>query len=84
MKEYRIVYTDHVRARMVERNISEEEITHVLLFGLSTKKNENAGRFPKEEISCLVGSRLIHAVVAINHTSRVKVVITAYAKGRKR
>lgn len=84
MDGYRIVYTDHVRVRMVERDISEEEITHALLFGLSIRNNENAGRFPKEEISCQVGSCLIHVVVALNHVSRIKVVITAYAKGKKK
>jgi hypothetical protein len=60
MDDYRIVYTDHVRVRMVERDISEEEITHALHFGVLVKKHENTGRFPKEEISCQVGSRLIY------------------------
>ena len=35
MDEYRIVYTNHARERMFERGIREEEIDHVLAFGLS-------------------------------------------------
>lgn len=84
MDEYRIVYTNHAREHMFERGIREEEIDHVLAFGLSIKKNEGALPLPKEEISCYVGSRLISVVVGINHASRTKIVITVYAKGKKR
>jgi len=83
MDVYRIVYTDHARARMAERDISKEEVAHALSFGLSMKKNEGAGRFPKEEVSCQVGSRFVHVVVGINHVSKIKIVVTAYAKGKK-
>jgi hypothetical protein len=83
MDEYRIIYTNHARERMFERGIREEEVDHVLSFGLSIKRNERALPLPKEEVSCHVGSRLIHVVVGINHVSRTKIVVTVYAKGKK-
>jgi len=83
MDEYCIKYTNHARERMFERGIREEEVDHVLSFGLSIQKNERALPFPKEEVSCYVGSRLIRVVVGINHASRTKIVITVYAKGKK-
>jgi len=83
MDVYRIIYTDHARERMFERDISEEEVVHALSFGLSIKKNESTARFPKEEVSCQVGSRLIHVVAGVNHLSRIKIVVTVYAKGKK-
>ena len=83
MDVYRIVYTEHARARMAERDISKEEVAHTLSLGVSIKKNQDAGRFPKEEVSCQVGSRFIHVVVGINHASKIKIVVTAYAKGKK-
>jgi hypothetical protein len=69
---------------MFERGIREEEIDHVIAFGLSIKKNEVALPLPKEEISCYVGSRLVSVVVGINHASKTRIVITVYAKGKKR
>jgi hypothetical protein len=68
---------------MAERDISKEEVAHTLSFGVSIQKNKDAGRFPKEEVSCQVGLRFIHVVVGINHVSKIKIVITAYAKGKK-
>jgi hypothetical protein len=69
MDVYRIVYTEHARARMAERDI-KEEVARTLSLGVSIKKKEDAGRFPKEEVSCQVGSRFIHVVVGINHASK--------------
>ena len=83
MDVYRIVYTEHARARMAERDISKEDVAHTLFLGVSIKKNQDTGRFPKEEVSCQVGSRFIHVVIGINHASKIKIVITAYAKGKK-
>ncbi|HEY4032515.1 MAG TPA: DUF4258 domain-containing protein [Ktedonobacteraceae bacterium] len=83
MDVYRIVYTEHARARMAERDISKEEVAHTLSLGVSIQKNKEAGRFPKEEVSCQVGSCFIHVVVGINHASKIKIVVTAYAKGKK-
>ena len=80
MDVYRIVYTEHARAHMAERDLSKEEVAHTLSLGVSIKKHEDAGRFSKEEVSCQVGSRFIHVVVGINHASKIKIAITAYAK----
>jgi len=81
-ESYDIRYSNHARDRMFERRITEEEVIHALSFGSLIKKNENATPFPKEEISCQVGLRLIYVVVAVNHTSKTKVVVTVYAKGK--
>jgi hypothetical protein len=70
MDGYRIVYTEHARARMAERDISKEEVARTLSLGVSIKKKEDARRFPKEEVSCQVGSRFIHVIVGINHASK--------------
>jgi hypothetical protein len=51
MDGYRIVYTEHARARMAERDISKEEVARTLSLGVSIKKKEDARRFPKEEVS---------------------------------
>ena len=83
VNEYRIKYSAHARLRMLERNVSKQEIAYALLHGIPMKQNEHATPFPKEEISCQVGSRWLVVVIAVNHADKVKVVITVYAKGKK-
>ncbi len=68
---------------MLERDVSKQEITYALSRGVLMKKIEDATPFPKEEISCQVGSRWLFVVVAVNHADKVKVVITVYAKEKK-
>lgn len=84
MNEYRIKYSTHAKLRMLERNVSKDEIAYALLHGATMKNNESATPFPKEEISCQVDSRFLLIVVATNHADKTKVVITVYAKGKKK
>jgi len=83
MNEYHIKYSTHARLRMLERNVSKQEIAYALLHGMAMKKNEYATPLPKEEISCRVGSRWLVIVITVNHADKVKVVITVYAKEKK-
>jgi hypothetical protein len=69
---------------MFERRITEEEVIHAISFGTLVKEDEDAIPFPKEEISCRVGLRLIYVVVAVNHTTKTEVVVTVYAKGKRK
>jgi hypothetical protein len=82
MDGYRIVYTEHARVRIAERKISRKEISHVIAFGTSIEKDENATPYPCEVIFCQVGLRSLYVVIGINHTDRVKIVVTAYESRR--
>jgi hypothetical protein len=70
--------------RMLERDVSRQEIAYALRNSISMKKDEHATPFPKEEISCQVGSRWLFVVIAVNHADEVRVVITVYAKEKKK
>jgi len=84
MDGYRIVYRVHVRERMRERNISEDEVTYTLKFGTTIKSYPDDTPYPSELILCWCGDRPIHVVVSINEENHAIFIVTAYEPDKRR
>jgi len=52
LDEYRIVYTDHASDMMRERRISEEEIFHVITYGIVIKEYLDDIPYPSVLLLC--------------------------------
>lgn len=75
MDVYRIIYSFHAFERMLERNISREDIKHALLHG---EVIEYDPYFRKSLILYWCDQRPIHVVITTNDVDKTNRVITAY------
>jgi DNA primase catalytic subunit len=75
MDVYRVIYSFHASERMLERNISKEDVNRALLLG---EVIEHDLDISKSLILYWCGRRPIHVVVITNGLDKTKRIITAY------
>jgi len=78
LDEYRIVYKNHVRIRMIQRNISEEEVVHTIRWGAIIKEYPDDTPYSSILLLCWYGVRPLHVVVAIDNLEKIQFIVTAY------
>jgi hypothetical protein len=78
LDEYRIVYKNHARIRMIQRNISEDEIVHTIKCGTIIKEYPDDTPFPSVLLLCWYGVRPVHVVVAIDNVEKIQFIVIAY------
>jgi Domain of unknown function (DUF4258) len=74
----RLVFRVHAIQRMFQRQISEEDIRHVLAMGEIIESYPDDSPYPSFLALNFCGARPIHVVAADNHESQETIVITAY------
>jgi hypothetical protein len=78
LDEYHIVYKNHARIRMIQRNISEDEVVHAIRWGVIIKQYADDTPYPSILLLCWYGKRPLHVVVAIDHVEKVHFIVTTY------
>lgn len=77
VKEHKIIWTNHVVIRLIQRNITQEDIENAILNGEIIEEYENDYPYP----SCLVygvnlKDKVLHIVCGLNEESLW--IVTAY------
>ena len=78
MQMYQVIYQRHAVERMAQRGVSEEDVMHVLLTGITIQVYPDDTPFPSELIIGWRNRRPLHIVVATDTTRRRKIVVTVY------
>ena len=78
MQMYQVIYQRHAVERMAQRGVSEEDVMHVLLTGITIQVYPDDTPFPSELILGWRNRRPLHIVVATDTTRRRKIVVTVY------
>ena len=73
----RIKYTVHVTAKMFNRNISNEDIEHVIENGRVIKEYPEDKPFPSFLVFCFSNERPLHVVYSVNDKKEI-IINTAY------
>ncbi len=74
----RLVFRVHAIQRMFERQISPEDVHHVLKTGEVIEDDPNDTPYPSRLVLGWRGSQPIHVVAADNDKDRETIVITTY------
>ena len=78
MAYHRLVFRVHAIQRMFQRQISEQNIRHVLATGEIIESYPDDIPYPSFLVFGVHGTRPIHVVAADNHEAQETIVITAY------
>lgn len=78
MAGWRLVYRTHALRRMLERNISADDVRWVLETGVTIAEYPGDRPIPSRLVLGWVLDRPIHVVAADLENSEITVVITAY------
>lgn len=78
MNELTILYRLHAIQRMVERNVSTEELSKIIKNGKVVERYKNDSPYPSRLILGRVNNRPLHVVITENNTDKIIVVITVY------
>jgi hypothetical protein len=73
-----VVFSDHAVGRMFERNISEEDIEHVLEHGKVIESYPDDRPDPSFLLFAMIGNRPLHVVIGLNEPEERCTVITLY------
>jgi hypothetical protein len=74
----RLVFRVHAIRRMFERQISAEDVRHILKTGEAIEDDPNDTPYPTRLVLGWRGTRPIHVVAADNDKDRETIVITTY------
>ena len=78
MPSKRIIFRVHALQRMFGRNISEEDVRHVLETGETIEFYPNDQPYPSRLVLGWVGQSPLHIIVADNEEEETFIVITVY------
>lgn len=78
MNDYIIVFRLHAIQRMVERNVSTEELRKIIKTGKVLERYKNDSPYPSRLILGRVNNRPLHVVITENETENKIIVITVY------
>jgi hypothetical protein len=78
MDDYSIVYRLHAIQRMLERNVSTDELGTIIKKGKIIEKYKNDSPFSSRLILGQANKRPLHVVITDNTTDKKAVVITVY------
>jgi hypothetical protein len=73
-----VLIKDHAAMRMLYRNISQKELSELLVAGEVVEDYPNDFPFPSKLIFKLVNNRPLHAVVAMDTEKKVLIIVTVY------
>ena len=73
-----VLVKDHAAMRMLYRNISQKELSELLVAGEVVEDYPNDFPFPSKLIFKLVNNRPLHAVVAMDVEKKVLIIVTVY------
>ena len=74
----KLVFRVHAIQRMVQRQISVDDVRYVLATGEVVENYPDDMPYPSRLVLGSVGTRSLHVVVADNTETRESIVITAY------
>ena len=78
MDDYSIVYRLHAIQRMIERNVSTDDLGNIIKKGKIIEKYKNDSPYSSRLILGQANNRPLHVVITDNTTDKKAVVITVY------
>lgn len=75
----RLIFRSHAIKRMFERNISLENVQHVLATGKAIQEYPNDTPYPSRLVLGWIADKPLHVVTADDTETGTTIVITAYA-----
>lgn len=83
MKDVKLIYRLHALKRMIERNITKQDIKKALNNGVIIKNYPSDMPYPSKLIMGYSGSRPLHVVYAENKEDNTYIIITVYEPSSK-
>jgi len=74
----KVIFKDHAILRMLERDISEQEVLEVLHHGEVVEKYDDDFPYPSCLMYKMLDTKPLHIVVADNRNDEQKIIVTVY------
>ncbi len=75
---FTMIYRFHAVRRMLERNVSEEDVSRILKDGKTIESYPNDRPYPSRLVMGYANGRPLHVVLADNIETRESIIITVY------